>query len=85
MACLSLGLSAPSLPAIFLPSGIGVSISVGTVGITCCHYTFPARRVDIPIPIPANILAVAAAAVNAAIDEALELLDQVQIPDCPTE
>lgn len=85
MACATLGLSVPSLPAIFLPSGIAVSITFGEVGVTCCHYTIPGARVAIPMPLPAAALAAAAAAVNAAIAAAMATLDQIQIPSCPTE
>lgn len=85
MACASLGITAPQLPEIFLPSGIAVSVTFGEVGVTCCHYTIPGVRAAIPIPIPASVLAGAAAAVNAAIASALVALRAVQIPDCPTE
>lgn len=85
MACASLGLTPPTLPEIFLPSGIAVSVDFGTVGVTCCHYTIPGVRASIPIPIPAAVLATAAAAVNVAIKAALATLRTIQVPDCPTE
>lgn len=86
MACATLGLGAPpALPEIFLPSGIAVELTFGTVGVTCCHYTIPGARLPITIPIPAAALAIAAAAVNAAIAQAFDALDAIQIPDCPTE
>lgn len=85
MACLTLGLTPPTLPSIFLPSGIAVNVSFGTVGITCCHYTIPGVRASIPIPIDAVTLNAAVKALNAVIKAQLAILRQIQIPDCPTE
>lgn len=93
--CLSLNLPRPAIPAIMIPNpAFVVSINVGTVGVTCCHFTFPGITVDLsaaiataiglggPLIIPLNV---AIQSMNSAVDLALGVLDQINIPDCGLE
>lgn len=83
--CLELSLALPAppqIPPIFAGGSLGLSISFGTVGVTCCHYKLPAFTPTIPLPMIGPLQA-AIQALNAAIAAALPILDTIQIPNCP--
>jgi len=83
--CIELSLALPPIPTIpniFLGGGIGLNISFGTVGVTCCNYTIPAWTPTIPIPM-IGPLAVLVQTINALLIGALPVLDSIQIPKCP--
>lgn len=93
--CLDLNLPHPSVPSIFLPNpDFVITINIGTVGVSCCHFTIPGVTVDLSGPIAAAIgaggplvlaLNIAIAGMNATVDEGLAVLDQIHVPDCPRE
>lgn len=84
--CLSLNLpKPPQIPFIFLSGGLSLSLSLGSVGVTCCNFKIPIALPQIKLPIPPAVLIPLITVLNALIASALPVLDTIQIPTCPLD
>lgn len=85
MTCLPLNLSRPAIPAFFLPSGAGsLNLSFGTPGVTCCQFSVPAYKPQIPLP-ALGLLATAQDALQALLASQMTILDTIDLPNCCTD
>lgn len=81
----NLGVTFPQIPGIFNGANVGLTISLGQVGVTCCTYTIPTFTPSIHIPM-IGPLQTAINAVNALMDAASPTLDlALSIPKCPLD